>query len=119
MPVDKAEIDVTQDAAREVADLVIDHLRTMYPDALKAVPSSAVISLRNTTTSAVARAIDAATAAERVKHTEAAGIFEAAMNKMPSGNPYEDCRRLRIEGTKLLASLEPSAIVRHRNDHTQ
>lgn len=70
MPVDKAAgpnnpDDVSQDAARKVADQVIDHLRTMYPDALKAVPSSAAISLRNMTTSAVARAIDAATAAER------------------------------------------------------
>lgn len=31
--------------------------------------------------------------------------FENAMNKTPSGNPYEDYRRLRIEGTKLLEAL--------------
>lgn len=59
------EIPDVRDEARKVADEVIDHLRTMYPAALKAVPGSATTSLRNFTASAVKLAILAAKAEQR------------------------------------------------------
>lgn len=57
---------------------------------------------------AMASELLALRAASRIPNSDieaAALAFEAAMNKVPSGNPYEDCRRLRIEGTKLLADI--------------
>lgn len=54
-----------EELAVDVADRVLDHLRTMYPDALKAVPASAQISLRNVTISAATASILAAKAEER------------------------------------------------------
>lgn len=47
-----------------VADKVIDHIRSMYPDALKAAPASAFTSLRNVTATAAQSAILSAVEAE-------------------------------------------------------
>lgn len=47
---------------------------------------------------------------------DAVQAFASVMNLPASGNPYEDCRRLRIEGTKLLSALEPTPIEETGND---
>lgn len=67
--------------AVDVADRVLDHLRTMYPDALKAVPKAAQTSLRNITISAASAAVVAAKAEER----------EACLNEisMIAGTPIQ------------------------------
>lgn len=48
-----------------VADKVIDHIRSMYPDALNAAPASAFTSLRNFTANAAQSAILSAVEEER------------------------------------------------------
>jgi len=91
--------------AIDVADRVLDHLRTMYPDALKAVPSSAQVSLRNITVAAANASIMAAKAEERSIFTDA-GRDNDALNsavgvfRMQQAQPHKSSQTVLWEAIK-------------------